>query len=169
MYFTGKRPWRAGATAALIFLATAAIQTAHTARACVLDVIVLETFRVDIDAAEKRYGPGDTAAIGLTVTRPAREDPLGVGVPLDSPVSRPAEGIVSAVAVSVADEYLFAFADPTDAAGKATARVKIPSSTPTGKPVRVAAFAWKTQLDAPCSKVVEQGSIERDEAFEINQ
>jgi hypothetical protein len=169
MNLVGNRTRRA-ATASVVVLVTALTHVSiPRAHACVLDSIVLETLRVELEPSAKTYRSGDIAEIDLSVERPGREDPAGLGVPIDSPVSAPVEGASAGVTLTVADEYLFAFADPTDEIGKSRAKVEIPASTPAGKPVRVAGFAWKKQVETPCSTVIEQGSAEMNKAFEIRK
>lgn len=170
MILVGSRTRRVAATASVAALVTALTHISMPrAQACVLDSIVLETLRVDLKPSSNTYRTGDVAEIDLRVDRPGREDPAGLGVPVDSPVSAPVEGASAGVTLMVADEFLFAFADPTDEIGKSRARVEIPTSAPAGKPVHLAGFAWKKQVETPCSTVIEQGSAELNKAFEIRK
>jgi hypothetical protein len=91
----------------------------------------VHTFTVDTKWAGKVFGPGDVAKVVITVTRPAPEDPLGLGVPLDVPVGFPAEGVD--VSTSFQGFFPFVFdAGVTDADGKVSMKLKLPRDAERG-------------------------------------
>lgn len=137
-----------------------------TASACILDVIAVESISVDVASAKKAYRVGEVAEIQFSVSRPGREDAAGVGVAIASPVSRPASGMEIGVFITVGDEFVYAFGDPTDEQGRSSATVEVPP-VGAGAAAEVLAVAWKTQLQGPCFIVVEQGTIELERAFVV--
>lgn len=138
------------------------------ASACIVDVIAGESIRVDAVTVKKAYRVGDTAEIRFSVSRPGREDAAGLGVPVASPVSRPAPELEVGIFVTVGDEFVYAFGDPTDEQGRSSAKVDVPP-VGAGIAAEVLAVAWKTQLQGPCFIVVEQGSIELERAFVVSK
>jgi hypothetical protein len=80
---------------------------------------------------KKIYGPGDVARVTVTVTRPAPQDPLGLGVPLDPPVTQPAEGVDVSTSFQGFFPYVFD-RDITNADGKVRLTLKLPPSAKRG-------------------------------------
>ena len=119
------------------------------------ETIALRTFHLVIESKKKTYKVGETAIIHATVTRPAHEDPLQLGVTFDPPESFPAEGVNVGIGVRVGDVFLFGF-DITDANGEADIKVKIQPYTSPGTAL-VDAFSWERQLETPCLTVEENG------------
>jgi hypothetical protein len=119
------------------------------------ETIGLRTYNLDVRPDKKSYKVGDTAKVHVTVTRPAKEDPLGEGIPIDSPENFPAEGVNVGIGLRVGDVFLFGH-NVTDAEGKTIVKVKIASYAPPGK-ASADAFAWKTAVDSPCARVEENG------------
>ena len=134
-------------------------------RAGAMETVVLKTFTIEVKPLAKSYKVGDTAKIEVTVTRPGQEDPLELGVPLESPQQFPAEEVNVGVGLRVGDVFLFGF-DITDAEGKATVPVKIKPYTPGGT-ATADIFAWKKQADTPCAKVEENGYTQFPNIFKI--
>ncbi len=120
-----------------------------------IETVVLRTYHVVLKPTKKSYRVGETAVIRALVTRPAHEDPAGLGQEIDPPRSFPAEGANVGIGVRVGDVFLFGFA-VTDADGKANIEVDILPYTPAGKAF-VDGFAWKRQAEAPCAAVEENG------------
>ena len=52
----------------------------------------VHAFSVQVEWNKRVFKNTEKALVTVTVTRPAPEDPLGLGVPLDSPVTLPVEG-----------------------------------------------------------------------------
>ena len=120
-----------------------------------METVVLRTFTVQLKAAKKTYRIGETAIVHATVTRPANEDPLGLGQQFEPPMSFPAEEVNVGIGLRVGDVFLFGFG-VTDADGKADLKIDIKSYAPTGKAI-ADGFAWKRQFEAPCANVEENG------------
>ncbi len=130
-----------------------------------LEVVGLRTFHLEVKPLKKRYKVGETAKIEVTVTRPAHEDPAGLGVPIDPPQSFPAEDVNVGMGLRIGDVFLFGHA-VTDADGKAVIKIKIKSYTPAGK-ATADAYAWKTAADTTCAKVEENGYRQMPNLFTV--
>lgn len=91
----------------------------------------LRTFTVEGQPTNKSYKVGTTAVVKVTVTRPGQEDPLGNGIPLNSPVSFPAEDVDVFVGLYLGNFYMYGVG-VTDEEGKATIRVKLNPNAPAG-------------------------------------
>ena len=130
-----------------------------------METVVLRTFTVALKPVKKTYKVGETAVVNATVTRPANEDPLGLGQDFDPPKSFPAEKVNVGIGIRVGDVFLFGFS-VTDANGKATLKVDIKSYTPAGKAI-ADGFAWKRQLEQPCLTVEENGYIFAPGLFKV--
>lgn len=170
-----KRTALLAATAVLSGLLT--VGTASPAQACgardarqglksgAFEVVGLRTYHLVVEAGDKAYRVGDTAKINVTVTRPAHEDPLGLGVEQEPPESFPAEEVNVGIGLRVGDVFLFGHAI-TDANGKATVKIKIKSYTPAGR-ASADAYAWKTTFETTCAKVEENGYTQKPDLFQV--
>ena len=134
-------------------------------RAGATEVVALRTYHLEVEADKKAYKVGDTAKINVTVTRPAHEDPVGLGVPIDPPQSFPAEDVNVGLGLRVGNVYLFGYSR-TNADGLAVVKVPIKSYTPAGKAM-ADAFAWRAAVEAPCFKVEENGYREMPNLFTV--
>ena len=130
-----------------------------------LESIVLRTFNVALKADKSTYKVGQTAIVRATVTRPAHEDPLGVGVPLDPPTTMPAAEVSVGIGLRIRDVFLFGYS-VTDENGKAVIKVAIKRYAPAGKAL-VDGFAWKRQAETPCANVEENGYISAPGLFKV--
>lgn len=130
-----------------------------------LEVISLRTYHLVVEADKPAYKVGDTAVVNVTVTRPAHEDPLGQGIPIDPPESFPAEDVNVGIGLRVGDVFLFGHA-LTNADGLAKVKIDIKSYTPAGK-ASADAYAWKTVQDTPCAKVEENGYTREPDLFRV--
>lgn len=130
-----------------------------------LETFGLRTFHLVVEADKRSYRVGQTAKIHVAVTRPAHEDPLGEGIPLDPPQSFPAEDVNVGIGLRVGDVFLFGH-DMTDAEGHATVKVLIAPYAPAGK-ATADAFAWKTQVESPCARVEENGYTQVPNIFKV--
>lgn len=119
-----------------------------------MEQVPLRTFRVQAKAP-KTAVLGGTVSISVVVTRPAEQDPLGQGIPIEGIDPKPAAGVNVGVGLLVGDAFFPGFAT-TDDAGKATLKVKIQDHGSPG-PVDASFYAWKTQADTPCARVDEVG------------
>lgn len=113
------------------------------------------TFRVEARPLKKSYPLNGTAAIEVTVTRPGEEDPLGNGVPLNSPVSLPAEGVDVSVGLYRGNFYMYGIG-VTDADGKALIKVKLNPNAPAGV-VTGEAGARRFYNRGGCPDIEEEG------------
>lgn len=130
-----------------------------------LEVVSLRTYHLEVKADKPSYKVGDTAVINITVTRPAHEDPLGQGIPVDPPQSFPAEDVNVGIGLRIGDVFLFGHA-LTNAEGLAKVKVDIKSYTPAGK-ANADAYAWKTVHEAPCARVEENGYTNKPDLFRV--
>lgn len=120
-----------------------------------LETVGLRTYHLEVKPDKKFYQVGDTAQVHVTVTRPAKEDPLGEGIPIDPPQSFPAEDVNVGIGLRIGDVFLFGH-NMTDAQGRTTVKVKIAGYAPAGK-ASADAYAWRTAVDTPCARVEENG------------
>ncbi|HVF53657.1 MAG TPA: hypothetical protein VNC78_08645 [Actinomycetota bacterium] len=130
-----------------------------------MEIVQLRTFYVDVQIPKKTYRVGQTAIFNMTVTRPAHEDPLGNGIPVDPPQSEPAEGVSIGVGLIIDDVYLFGLG-VTDTEGKSSIKVKLKSYTPAGM-AQARAFAKKNVADSPCLVIDEIGYRPMPDAFKV--
>lgn len=130
-----------------------------------IETFGLRTYHLEVEADKSFYRIGETAKVHVTVTRPAHEDPLGEGIPIDPPQSFPAEDVNVGIGLRIGDVFLFGH-NVTDAEGRTTVKIKIASYAPTGK-ASADAYAWKTQVDSPCARVEENGYTQVPNIFTI--
>lgn len=90
------------------------------------------TFTVETEWQKRVYSPGDTVRVTVTVTRPAPEDPAGLGIPLGLPTAQPAEGVDVSTSFQGFFPYVFD-RDITNADGKAKLALKLPNKTKKGR------------------------------------
>ena len=134
-------------------------------RSGALEVIGLRTFHLEVNPIKTRYKVGDTAKVEVMVTRPAHEDPVGLGQPVDPPESFPAEGVNIGMGLRVGDVFLFGHA-MSDSDGRAIVNIKIKSYTPSGT-ATADAYAWKTAADTTCAKIEENGYRQTPKLFSV--
>jgi hypothetical protein len=120
------------------------------------ETIALRTLNIEFEADKKIYEIGEIAAITATITRPAKEDPLNNGIPMDRPYVEPAPGVTVGVGLHVGRVFLPG-AGITDDQGKVVIRIKIESYAPAGKWVDASAYAWKVIHQDVCFTVQEDG------------
>jgi hypothetical protein len=169
---------RIGVLMAIALLgATLSVVTATPAAACgsrsvrqqmkagALEVMSLRTFHLEVKGDKPLYNIGEVAKIHVTVTRPAHEDPLGQGIPLDPPMSFPAEGVNVGVGLRVGEVFLFGH-NITDAEGHTIVKVKIEKYAQPG-PASADIYAWKSLVDLPCLRVEENGYTQAPKIFTV--
>lgn len=132
-----------------------------------LEVVGVRTFHLEVKALKKAYKVGETAKIQVVVTRPAHEDPAGIGVQVDPPESFPAEDVNVGMGLRIGDVFLFGHA-VSDENGKAVVKIQIKSYTPAGR-VTADAFAWRTAADTTCAKVEEHGYRSMPNLFTVSR
>lgn len=150
--------------AAAILTATQIVTPIGMAGACA-ETVALKTFFLEVKGMKKVYKVGDTAKIMVKVTRPAHEDPAGLGIYQEPPESFPAENVNAGIGLRVGDVFLFGHA-MTDAEGVAIVDVKLEEWTPSGSAV-ADAFAWNVQADTPCLRIEENGYQQKPNIFKV--
>jgi hypothetical protein len=148
-------------SATLVGAPTAAV----SAPGCAMETVTLKTFHLEVKAKKKVYKVGEIAQVLVNVTRPAEEDPLGNGIPIDRPTTEPAEGINVGIGLRVGDVFLFGHA-LTNAAGDAVVKVKLEPWTPAGNAI-ADVFAWNIVRDTPCLRIEENGYRQEPNIFRI--
>jgi hypothetical protein len=145
------------------------LMTPATAAACstseALDYITPTTLHVVIKPFHKRYARGDTVVAKVVVTRPAEEDPAGLGIPMEPPASQPAADVNVGVGISVRGAFLAGYGKTNDE-GEVAVAVKLGNQVPAGS-ATVRAYAYKERLNNPCVVVEEQGYRTKSKAFSV--
>ena len=155
---------------ALALLVTAFQMTAtiRSAAACAGLGTRVHSFHVDAEWARKTYRRGDRALVTITVTRPAHEDPLGLGVPIDPLVSVPEPGVTVATSLQTG-YYPYPYgAGITDENGQV--KLKIPlKDVPKKGPLDASTLVWKmtNQGGAACTEIEEWGYLYQPAAIVI--
>lgn len=153
-----------GLTAALL---PATPVTAGQSEACSSNEMVTPvTLHVDIKGFPKKpYRVGQVVKVKVEVTRPAEEDPIGLGVAFERPFTQPAEEVSVGVGISVGRVFLPGYG-LTKADGTATVMIKLENYTPAGT-AHVRAFAYKEVVYTTCLIVEEQGFRDKPSAFKV--
>ena len=123
-----------------------------------MEQVQLKTLHLEANPAKDSYRIGETAKFKALVTRPAKEDPLGQGIPMDRPYVTPAEGISIGVGLLFNGNVFLPGFGVTDEEGKVTLKVKIMNYVKPGT-VHASFFAWKTMADLPCARIDETGYL----------
>ena len=129
-----------------------------------LEYVSLLTFNLELGKTKREYEIGDTVTIGITVTRPAKEDPLGNGIPMDRPYVEPAEGVTVGVGLSIGRVFLPGAAI-SNADGLARVKIKLEDYGPANQTVDASIYAWKIVQQTPCLTVQEYGFTARPGMF----
>ena len=125
----------------------------------------MHTFHVEMKAKTPVVKRKGVALINLTVTRPAKQDPLGAEQEIDSPHTEPAAGVNVGIGAFAGDVYLYGTSITNDK-GKATIKIQVPSYTPKGK-VAARALAQKEIVNTPCLVINEFGYTETPKLFTV--
>jgi hypothetical protein len=133
-----------------------------------MEQVALLTFNLEVGEVKPTYEIGDVVPIKVTVTRPAKEDPLGNGIPMDRPYVEPVEGVIVGVGLSIGRVFLPGAAI-TDADGVATVRIKLESYAPAGVKVDTSMYAWRIVYEMPCATVMEYGYQARPALFKTSR
>lgn len=121
-----------------------------------MERVSLLTLHLEVAETKPVYRIGEIAEIKVTVTRPAKEDPLGNGIPMDRPYVEPAEGVTVGVGLHIGNVFLPGAA-MTDARGVAKIKIKIASYAPAGQWADMSVYAWKVVQETACASVQEYG------------
>ena len=107
-----------------------------------MEYITPVTLHVDIKAFPKKtYKVGDVVKVNVEVTRPAEEDPIGLGIAFERPMVQPAEDVNVGVGISIGRSFLPGYG-LTKADGKTTVMIKLERYVPAAT-AHVRAFAYK--------------------------
>ena len=131
-----------------------------------MEQVQLKTLDLEATAAKKSYRIGEVAKFKALVTRPAKEDPLGQGVPMDRPYVTPAEDISVGVGLLFNGNVFLPGFGVTDEEGQVTLKVKIQNYVKPGT-VHASFFAWKTVADLPCARIDETGHKPIPDIFRV--
>lgn len=121
-----------------------------------MEQVSLLTFNLELGKLKSEYKIGDIVPIDVTVTRPAKEDPLGNGIPMERPFVQPAAGAIVGVGLHLGRVFLPGAAI-TDEQGVARIRIKIEDYAPSGAKVDATLYAWKVIQETTCVTVQEYG------------
>jgi hypothetical protein len=130
-------------------------QGIRSARSGSNETVALRTLHIEAKVPKKVYKVGEIIKMPVEVTRPAKEDPLGQGIPMDRPYVMPAEGVNLGVGLVIGDVFLPGFG-VTDEEGKVTVQIRVEKWV---KPAVANAsfYSWKTQVESVCARVEEFG------------
>ena len=128
------------------------------ANSSAMETFSFRTLNIEFEANKKVYRRGDIAEITAMVTRPAKEDPLNNGIPMDRPYVEPAADVTVGIGLHIGRVFLPGAAI-TDADGKAVIRIKIESYAPVNKWIDTSVYAWKIVHQDVCFTVQEDGFI----------
>ena len=140
----------AAVSLALLVALTPATSIARTA-AC--DTVALRNWNIKVDVRRDAYELGDTAKIELTVTRKRTHTPVA--------------GVVAAVMIFNTKKDAVLGVGETDASGREVLSVRLAKRRLDTGPVKLFAYAHRTQVDAYCASVGEYGFRKVPKAFRI--
>ena len=129
-----------------------------------MEYVSLKTLHLEIEFPKKAYAIGETVSVKVNVTRPAKEDPLGNGIPMDRPYVEPASGVIVGVGLMIGRVFLPG-AGITDDNGDTVVKIKLEDWAPAGKWVDASIYAWKIVQQTPCLTVQEFGYATMPRAF----
>lgn len=165
----GKSSWivALALAAALLPASVSAAKSKGCAGGNAMEYITPVTLHVDIKKFPKQYKVGDVVKVAVLVTRPAEEDPLGLGVTFERPVTEPAGEVNVGVGISVGRVFLPGYG-LTKEDGTATVLIKLEKYVPAAM-AHVRAFAYKEVVYTTCLIVEEQGYRDRPNAFKVTK
>ncbi len=131
-----------------------------------METVTLNTLHVDIGRLARKYQKREVVKVKVKVSRPSENDPIGLGISLDRPVSEPAADVNVGIGISIGRVFLPGYA-LTNQKGKATVGIKIERYAPAGKMAHLQAFAYKERANTPCLIVEEQGYEAMPNAFKV--
>lgn len=128
-----------------------------------MEQVTLRTFDLDV-TPPKVAKIGTTVTVKVRVTRPAKEDPLGQGIPMDRPFVEPASEVIVGVGLSIGNVFLPGAAI-TNGGGIAKVKIIMQEYAPANKFVDMSVYAWKVLQQTPCLTVQEDGYEVVPDAF----
>ena len=127
-----------------------------------------ENFEVVTKWSKKRYAPGSTVEVDVTVLRPARRDPFGFGLTYDPPRQTPVEGANVITALSVGIPPLWGEGE-TDADGKLHLAIKLRRDLRGPIYATTRASITYNESGPDCTNVEEWGRKVDDPAFVVGK
>jgi hypothetical protein len=126
----------------------------------------IHAFTVSAEWNKRVYSNTEKALVIVTVTRPAPEDPLGLGIPTDSPITYPVEGATVTTSVDT-DRYPFPYGyGHTNADGQVGLKVPLQLLEKPGPyDVDHLAELWTNQ--GGCPDIQEWGYLRESPGFTI--
>lgn len=132
-----------------------------------LETVTLRTFHLEV-TPPKAAAVGSAAVFEVVVTRPAKEDPLGQGIPIEErPYVEPVPDAIVGIGLMIGDVFLPGAA-MTDEAGRAVVKIKIEKYAPKGTWVDMSVYAWKIVYETPCLTVREDGFVQQSRIFKTS-
>jgi hypothetical protein len=115
------------------------------------------TFTVDAKPMKKSYAIGEKMKVAMKVQRPGREDPVGEGLPIESPQYMAAADVEVSVSLYAGDYFYRYGLGKTDENGEAIITVPaFPKAAPAG-PIRAAVAARAYYNRGGCPDIEEAG------------
>ncbi len=131
-----------------------------------VESVTLRTLNLDV-TPPKAGKVGSTVTIEVVVTRPAKEDPFGQGIPMDRPYVEPAPGVIVGIGLSVGNVFLPGAA-LTDEDGLAVVKIKLETWTPRNAWVNMSVYAWRVVQETACLTVQEDGYLTEQRVFKTS-
>ncbi|MFP5299442.1 MAG: hypothetical protein ACLGHL_10690, partial [Actinomycetota bacterium] len=125
------------------------------------------TFTVETTWNKKVYKRGETVKVDVLVTRPGRDDPAGLGIPLDMPQRLPAEGVTVTTVLLVNPPYYPFDQGVTGSDGTVTFKIKLPKNVKGEVDVVTHAKLVHNQGGPACSEVIEEEFLPEYPAFKV--
>lgn len=125
------------------------------------------TFTVETTWNKDVYKRGETVKVKVLVTRPGREDPAGLGIPLDPPERVPAEGVNVTTVLLVNPPYYPFDQGVTDSEGKVSFKIKLPKTVKGEVDVVTHAKLVHNQGGPACSEIIEEEFLPEYPAFKV--
>jgi hypothetical protein len=134
---------------------------------CAHTTQVVKTFTVKAKTPKKTYRVGQIVPVTVTVTRPGKEDPADLGVPMPDGVGLPVEDANVTLGLYAPVGFPVGAYGKTNADGKVVLKVKAAA-----KLVRsfvLEARADKRYMTSPvgCVDPVEEGTVTQHEPFDV--
>ena len=120
-----------------------------------MEQVTLRTFDLEV-TPPKIAKIGSTITVKVLVTRPAKEDPAGQGIPMERPFVEPASEVIVGVGLSIGYVFLPGAA-MTNQDGIAKVKIIMQDYAPADKKVDMIVYAWKILQQTPCATVQEDG------------
>jgi hypothetical protein len=141
------------AAATSLALLAALIPATSIARTAACDTVALRNWNIRVDVRRRAYELGDKAKVELTVTRKKTDTPVA--------------GVMAVVMIFNTEKHAVFGGGETDAAGREVLSVRLAKRRLETGPVKLFAYAHRTQLDAYCASVGEYGFRRVPGAFRI--